>query len=197
MLSAKEVQELEDGGEIAAEDILTARMAARAAEERHVSFLAFTATPKAKTLELFGTLPDPARPSGKDNLPRPFHVYSMRQAIEEGFILDVLRNYVSWRMAFRLTHEGQEMDDKEVEAGEAQKRIHGLGAAAPAQHRRSRADRGGALSGERGVPPGRQGQGHGCHCQPQGGRALDAGHARLHRQAELPGGRARRLLGRG
>lgn len=125
VLSAREVQDLEDGGEIAAEDIMAARMEARAAEERHVSFLAFTATPKAKTLELFGTLPDPTRPSGKDNLPRPFHVYSMRQAIEEGFILDVLRNYVSWRMAFRLTHGGEEMDEKEVEAGEAQKRIMG------------------------------------------------------------------------
>lgn len=125
VLSAKEVQDLEDGGEIAAEDILAARMEARAAEEQHVSFLAFTATPKAKTLELFGTLPDPARPAGKDNRPRPFHVYSMRQAIEEGFILDVLRNYVSYRMAFRLTHDGEEVDDREVEAGEAQKRIMG------------------------------------------------------------------------
>jgi len=125
VLSAAEAAEMEDGGEIAAEDILAARMAARAAEGEHISFVAFTATPKAKTLELFGTLPDPARPAGKDNLPRAFHVYSMRQAIEEGFILDVLRNYTSYRMAFRLTHDGTEVDGNEVEAGEAQKRIMG------------------------------------------------------------------------
>lgn len=125
VLSEQEMTEVEDGGEIGTEDILTARMAARAAQDGHITFVAFTATPKAKTLELFGTRPDPTRPASKENLPRPFHVYSMRQAIEEGFILDVLRNYTSYRMAFRLTHDGNEMDEREVEAGEAQKRIMG------------------------------------------------------------------------
>jgi type I restriction enzyme R subunit len=49
-------------------------------------------TPKNKTLELFGTRPDPSRKPAPDNVPKPFHVYSMRQAIEEKFILDVLQN---------------------------------------------------------------------------------------------------------
>ena len=52
----------------------------------NLSFFAFTATPKYKTLEVFGT-------PGADGLPEPFHLYSMRQAIEEGFILDVLEHY--------------------------------------------------------------------------------------------------------
>lgn len=125
VLTAAEQKELDNGGEVAIEDILAARMEARSSEERHISFFAFTATPKAKTVELFGTRPDPGRPSAKDNVPVPFHVYSMRQAIEEGFILDVLRNYTSYKMAFRLTHEGVERDETEVEAGEAQKRIMG------------------------------------------------------------------------
>ena len=56
--------------------------------------VAFTATPETKTMERFGTRPDSSRPTSKDNLPAPFHVYSMRQAIDEGFILDVLRNYI-------------------------------------------------------------------------------------------------------
>jgi type I restriction enzyme R subunit len=125
VLSAQEMADLEDGGEVGTEDILAARMAARAAQDNAISFIAFTATPKAKTLELFGRLPDPAQPKGPGNQPAPFHVYSMRQAIEEGFILDVLRNYTAYKMAFRLTHKGQEMDEREVEACEAQKRIMG------------------------------------------------------------------------
>jgi type I restriction enzyme R subunit len=125
VLSAEEMAELEDGGEVGTEDILAQRMQARAAQDQSISFIAFTATPKAKTLELFGRLPDPDEPKGPGNLPAPFHVYSMRQAIEEGFILDVLRNYTAYKMAFRLAHEGREMGEREVEASEAQKRIMG------------------------------------------------------------------------
>lgn len=124
-LTAEEIAALEDGGEVDMEDLLAAEMKARAAQEAGISYVAFTATPKAKTLELFGRRPDPSRPAGKDNLPAPFHVYSMRQAIEEGFILDVLRNYTSYRMAFRLTHEGRELDEREVDASEAKKGILG------------------------------------------------------------------------
>src|SRR5690606_27668567 len=54
-------------------------------------------------------------PPSKDNLPEPFHVYSMRQAIEEGFILDVLRNYTTYKLAFKLANAGKQFDDKEVE----------------------------------------------------------------------------------
>src|SRR5881628_2668575 len=61
----------------------------------NLSTFAFTATPKQKTLELFGT----KRADGKFE---PFHLYSMRQAIEEGFILDVLENYTTYKAYWRL-----------------------------------------------------------------------------------------------
>lgn len=108
-LSASELAELEDGGTVDAEDVLAAEMAARA-EAKNLSFFAFTATPKAKTLELFGH-------KGADGKPHPFHLYSMQQAIEEGFILDVLRNYTPYKTAFRLTHEGQTYQTSASDAG--------------------------------------------------------------------------------
>ncbi len=124
-LSAEEAAALEDGGEYDVEDLLAAEMRGRAARETGISYVAFTATPKAKTLELFGRRPDPSRPAAKDNLPAAFHVYSMRQAIEERFILDVLLNYTSYKMAFRLTQAGQEIDEAEVDASAARKGIMG------------------------------------------------------------------------
>tara|TARA_R110002167_G_scaffold89368_1_gene241187 strand:+ start:9924 stop:13037 length:3114 start_codon:yes stop_codon:yes gene_type:complete len=120
LLSAEEQAAFADGGEISSEDILAAQMASRASE-KGITYVAFTATPKAKTLELFGQRPDPSLPAGAGNLPEPFHVYSMRQAIEEGFILDVLKNYTSYKLAFKLANEGKEFDDTEVERGAAMK----------------------------------------------------------------------------
>ncbi|QDS88757.1 Type I restriction enzyme R protein [Rosistilla ulvae] len=120
LLSAEEQQELEDGGAISSEDILAEQMASRAADTG-ITYVAFTATPKAKTLELFGRRPDPTQPSTEDNLPTPFHVYSMRQAIEEGFILDVLKNYTTYKLAFKLANAGKEFDDTEVEHSTAVK----------------------------------------------------------------------------
>jgi type I restriction enzyme, R subunit len=106
VLSAEELAELADGGEVSTEDLLAAQMAARASSgkpgDTGITYVAFTATPKSKTLELFGRRPNPALPAGPDNLPAPFHVYSMRQAIEEGFILDVLKNYTPYNLAFKL-----------------------------------------------------------------------------------------------
>jgi type I restriction enzyme R subunit len=122
VLSPEELKELEDGGEISTEDILAAQMAARASTDG-ITYVAFTATPKAKTLELFGRRPEPDEPGGPTNLPRSFHVYSMRQAIEEGFILDVLKNYTPYRLAFRLASGGKEWDEKEVERDAALKGI--------------------------------------------------------------------------
>ncbi|MBB3695828.1 type I restriction endonuclease subunit R [Sphingomonas sp. BK580] len=118
LLSPEEIADLQDGGEISNEDILAAQMAARAGDAG-VTYVAFTATPKSKTLELFGRRPQPDQPSGPGNLPSAFHVYSMRQAIEEGFILDVLKNYTPYRLAFRLANEGQEWDDQQVERSTA------------------------------------------------------------------------------
>jgi type I restriction enzyme, R subunit len=122
VLSPEELQDLADGGEVSTEDLLAAQMSLRAAE-KGITYVAFTATPKAKTIELFGRRPDPSLPASANNLPAPFHVYSMRQAIEEGFILDVLRNYTPYKLAFKLAHQGKELDDKEVERTEALKGI--------------------------------------------------------------------------
>ncbi|MDD2684589.1 MAG: DEAD/DEAH box helicase family protein [Gallionella sp.] len=122
VLSVEELQELADGGEVSTEDLLAAQMAARA-NDAGITYVAFTATPKSKTLELFGRRPNPALPAGPDNLPAPFHVYSMRQAIEEGFILDVLKNYTPYDLAFKLASDGQEWDETEVERSAAMKGI--------------------------------------------------------------------------
>lgn len=122
VLSAEEIKDLEDGGGVSTEDLLVAQMAARS-KDVGVTYVAFTATPKAKTLELFGRRPNPALPTGPENLPTAFHVYSMRQAIEEKFILDVLQNYTTYSLAFKLANNGKEWDEKEVERSEAMKGI--------------------------------------------------------------------------
>ncbi|OAI61098.1 Type I site-specific restriction-modification system, R (restriction) subunit and related helicase [Ralstonia solanacearum] len=115
LLSAQEWADLQDGGEIDTEVLLAAQMEARTGVNG-LTYVAFTATPKQKTLELFGR-------TGADGLPEPFHVYSMRQAIEEGFILDVLKNYTTYKLAFKLAHDGQELDEKQVERSAAMKGI--------------------------------------------------------------------------
>ncbi|MBF0612461.1 MAG: type I restriction endonuclease subunit R [Magnetococcales bacterium] len=120
VLSAQELQELADGGEFSTEDLLAAQMTARA-KDTGITYVAFTATPKAKTLELFGRRPQAQQAAQENNLPAPFHVYPMRQAIEEGFILDVLKNYTSYKLAFQLAHQGRELDERQVERGEAMK----------------------------------------------------------------------------
>ena len=120
-LSPEERAALEDGGEIDVEDLLAAEMATRATQDRNVTYVAFTATPKAKTLELFGRRPNPDQPAGPGNLPAAFHTYAMRQAIEEEFILDVLKNYTAYKLAFRLTHAGKEVTEAEVDASAAKK----------------------------------------------------------------------------
>lgn len=102
VLSPEDAAALDDGGEVSVEDLLALQMQARA-NATNISYFAYTATPKAKTLELFG------RPEA-DGLPRPFHLYTMQQAIDEGFILDVLKNYTPYKVAFKLAHQGQEYD---------------------------------------------------------------------------------------
>ena len=118
ILSPEEQAELEDDGEVSTEDLLAAQMTARA-KDTGITYVAFTATPKAKTMELFGTRPDPDEPASQHNKPEPFHIYSMQQAIEEGFILDVLQNYTSYRTAFKLANSETVTDDDEVEAAVA------------------------------------------------------------------------------
>lgn len=73
-------------------------------KHKNLSFFAFTATPKDKTLEMFGT-------EHADGSFHPFHIYSMRQAIEEGFILDVLQNYMTYQTCFKIANSTPENPD--------------------------------------------------------------------------------------
>lgn len=82
------------------EDRLNQIMASRG-QQKNLSFFAFTATPKGKTLELFGR-------EGASGKPEAFHTYSMRQAIEEGFILDVLRNYTTYSTWFKFVKTAED-----------------------------------------------------------------------------------------
>jgi type I restriction enzyme, R subunit len=85
----------------------------------NISYFAFTGTPKHSTLMLFGRPSDPSQPASKENLPKAFHTYSMRQAIEEGFILDVLKGYVPYKTAFNLA---KQLEDSKRVSGKAAKR---------------------------------------------------------------------------
>ena len=102
------------------DDVLAAQMAGRA-QDSGITFVAFTATPKTKTMELFGTRPDPKRKPASDNVPRPFHVYSMRQAIEEGFILDVLANYTTYKSYYEIQKSVE--DNPLFDTKKAQKKL--------------------------------------------------------------------------
>ena len=112
----------DDDTERSAEDMLTASVEARRAS-KNLSYYAFTATPKSKTLELFGRLPEPTQAPSTANKPRAFHVYSMRQAIEEGFILDVLKNYTNYKIAYNLAQK-IESADTEVDSKRARVKLN-------------------------------------------------------------------------
>lgn len=117
MIDAKDGEE-----ELSSEDILDAAVASRRASN-NLSYFAFTATPKTKTLELFGHLPNPHEPPSRTNKPQAYHVYSMRQAIEEGFILDVLKNYTNYKVAYNLAQKIQSTD-QEVESRKAKVKLN-------------------------------------------------------------------------
>ncbi|MHB8289434.1 MAG: type I restriction endonuclease subunit R [Acidimicrobiales bacterium] len=111
--------EAEDAGFIAeaidpVEEALAKAVGARG-RQANLSFFAFTATPKARTLEMFGTL------DSESGRYQPFHLYSMRQAVEEGFILDVLANYVTYQTYWRI--EKAVADDPTYEAPKARRAI--------------------------------------------------------------------------
>ncbi|MDC8771757.1 type I restriction endonuclease subunit R [Roseateles albus] len=101
-----------DPDDITTEDIINGVVEGRQ-RPPNVSYFAFTATPKAKTLELFGR-------KDEDGKPIPFHVYSMRQAIEEEFILDVLKHYTSYSTFYNL---GSIHDSKVVPQQKARKAL--------------------------------------------------------------------------
>lgn len=95
------------------DDAVRRAMEAKGPQE-NLSFFAFTATPKKRTQELFGT----KGPGGK---PYPFHEYTMRQAIEEGFILDVLQNYTTYKTYFKLSKAVE--DDPEIDKAKAKRAV--------------------------------------------------------------------------
>jgi len=78
-------------------------------KQKHISFFGFTGTPKEKTLEMFGT-------KQNDNTFKPFHVYSMRQSIHEGYTLDVLENYSTYKRYFKI----KEVEENTIEIDTAQ-----------------------------------------------------------------------------
>ncbi|MCC6702934.1 MAG: type I restriction endonuclease subunit R, partial [Fluviicola sp.] len=118
VLSAKSLEEaeeleLESGLEEDAEDQIRKSMQSRGMQS-NLSFFAFTATPKNKTVEVFGTLDNQGKP-------KPFHLYSMKQAIEEGFIHDVLKNYTTYKTYYKLSKEIE--DDPDVNKKAASRAI--------------------------------------------------------------------------
>jgi len=118
VLSAKhikdeaEVQIKEQGLPDHEEEIL--RTMAKRGKQKNICFFAFTATPKYKTIEVFGT-------TGDDGKPEPFHLYTMRQAIEENFILDVLKHYTTYQTYYKLIKSIE--DDPKVEKRKAAKAL--------------------------------------------------------------------------
>lgn len=86
----------------------------RSGKQNNVSIFAFTATPKATTLQQFGRLNDKGQYQA-------FHVYSMKQAIEEGFILDVLQNYVEYNTFYHINKKI--LDDPEMKTSDAKRQI--------------------------------------------------------------------------
>ena len=95
------------------EDLIAEYQKARG-PQANISFFAFTATPRNVTLERFGV-------QGEDGLPHPFHLYSMRQAIEEKFILDVLQNYMTYKAYYQL--EKAIEDDPELSGRKGQRKV--------------------------------------------------------------------------
>ena len=88
----------------------------------NASYFAFTATPKHSTLTLFGRgAADPLAPLSKANPPVEFHAYTMQQAIEEEFIVDVLKNYTTYRTAYQLSESLP--DDERVDARQARRTL--------------------------------------------------------------------------
>ena len=117
-LSLESKQKLED---MSVEELLIEIQKSRVRPD-NVSHFAFTATPKHNTMTLFGRPKDESQPPSKENPPEPFHKYTQRQAIEEGFILDVLKNYISYETAYQIGSQ-LDLNDKKVDSKEAKRAI--------------------------------------------------------------------------
>jgi type I restriction enzyme R subunit len=110
----------EEMANLSVEELLEQIQKARV-QSKNISHFAFTATPKHSTKMLFGRTKDD-KAASNDNLPDSFHLYPQRQAIEEGFILDVLKGYVPYETAFKLGGEAVD-DDKRVNQKSAKKAL--------------------------------------------------------------------------
>jgi len=103
----------DDDGEFDYEEMIRREIESRGQHD-HISFFGFTGTPKEKTLEIFGT-------RTVDGMFEPFHTYSMRQSIQEGFTLDVLQNYTTFKRYFKVKQKsGAEI---EVPTSEGKKKL--------------------------------------------------------------------------
>lgn len=107
--TVEDIQEIEKSMADIIEDEI-----ARSGKQDNVSMIAFTATPKATTLQLFGSLNEKGKKVA-------FDLYSMKQAIEEGFIIDVLKNYVTYKTYFEINKAIE--DDPELETIKAKRKI--------------------------------------------------------------------------
>jgi type I restriction enzyme, R subunit len=105
-------EEEEDEDERDYEDIIREEILSRG-KQNHISFFGFTGTPKEKTLELFGR-------KNSEGQFVPFHLYSMKQSIHEGFTLDVLKNYTTYKRYFKVLQSGE---DKELPEGKAKREL--------------------------------------------------------------------------
>ena len=112
--AAEEFDSMNSPVEDSFEDLLEKSVSARGKAE-NITFFAFTATPKSKTLELFG---EKINSATGDPVYVAFHQYSMKQAIEEQYILDVLKNYTTYKTYYKLANE-LGVDDVEVPKGKA------------------------------------------------------------------------------
>jgi type I restriction enzyme R subunit len=119
VLAVKSLEEAEqqEADDFTADDYIREQIeksAAARGKQENISFFAFTATPKYKTLQVFGH-------KDANGKPQPFHLYAMRQAIEEGFILDVLKNYTTYELYFKLNKAIE--DDPKLNRKKASKAI--------------------------------------------------------------------------
>ena len=112
MKSALNIDISENEDEIDLEEMLNKQINIKG-KQNHISYFSFTGTPKEATLEVFGT-------KNQDGGFEPFHTYSMKQSIAEGFTLDVLKNYTSYKRFFNLSHDG---GDYEVPSAKAKRAI--------------------------------------------------------------------------
>jgi len=119
MLAVKETLNTDIEGnneEIPSDEDLINREIGKLQDLSNLSIFGFTATPKPETLKIFGT-------KNENNRKEPFHVYSMKQAIEEGFILDVLQNYITYQSYFHINKRIENNNNFEVDKYSGKKEI--------------------------------------------------------------------------